>query len=92
LDGLADAISDELLLSESAWGGHAMAINARHQDCLKKADESLANARESLELNTGIEFASIDLREALNAIGEIAGRVDTEEILGEIFGSFCIGK
>ena len=92
LDGLADAISDVLSLSESAWGGHAMAINARHQDCLKKAGEFLANARESLELNTGIEFASIDLREALNAIGEIAGRVDTEEILGEIFGSFCIGK
>jgi tRNA modification GTPase len=92
LDGLADAISDELLLSESTWGGHAMAINARHQDCLKKAGEFLANARESLVLNTGIEFASIDLREALNSIGEIAGRVDTEEILGEIFGSFCIGK
>ncbi|PQJ27094.1 tRNA uridine-5-carboxymethylaminomethyl(34) synthesis GTPase MnmE [Rubritalea profundi] len=92
LDGLADAISDELLLSESTWGGHAMAINARHQDCLKKAGEFLSHARESLVLNTGIEFASIDLREALNSIGEIAGRVDTEEILGEIFGSFCIGK
>lgn len=92
LDSLADAISDELLLSESAWGGHAMAINARHQDCLKKAAESLCNAREALELQTGVEFAAIDLREALNSIGEIAGRVDTEEILGEIFGSFCIGK
>jgi tRNA modification GTPase len=32
------------------------------------------------------------LREALGAIGEISGVVDTEEILGEIFGSFCIGK
>lgn len=92
LDALADAISDVLLLSESAWGGHAMAINARHQGCLKKAAESLANAREALELGTGVEFASIDLREALDLIGEIAGRVDTEEILGEIFGSFCIGK
>ena len=92
LDALADAISDALLLSESAWGEHAMAINARHQDCLKKAAESLANAREALELGTGVEFASLDLREALDLIGEIAGRVDTEEILGEIFGSFCIGK
>jgi tRNA modification GTPase len=92
LDALADAISDELLLSESAWGGHAMAINARHQDCLKKAAESLNQAREALALQTGVEFAAIDLREALDFIGEIAGRVDTEEILGEIFGSFCIGK
>ena len=92
LDALADAISDELLLSESAWGGHAMAINARHQDCLKKAAESLGHAREAMELGTGVEFASIDLREGLEAIGQIAGRVDTEEILGVIFGSFCIGK
>ncbi|MFC4995121.1 tRNA uridine-5-carboxymethylaminomethyl(34) synthesis GTPase MnmE [Rubritalea tangerina] len=92
LDALADAISEELLLSESSWGGHAMAINARHQDCLKKASKSLDVARESLELQAGVEFAAIDLREALDAIGEIAGRVDTEEILGEIFGSFCIGK
>lgn len=92
LDSLADAISDELLLSESTWGGHAMAINARHQDCLKKAAQTLAAARDILAVNEGIEFAAIDLREALNSIGEIAGRVDTEEILGEIFGSFCIGK
>ena len=92
LDSLADAISDELLMSESAWGGHAVAINARHQDCLKKAALTLAAARDILAVNEGIEFAAIDLREALNSIGEIAGRVDTEEILGEIFGSFCIGK
>ena len=32
------------------------------------------------------------LREAMEAIGEIAGRIDTEELLGEIFSSFCIGK
>lgn len=92
LDALAQAIADELMLSESAWGGHAMAINARHQDCLRKAQESLQQARETLASETGIEFAAIDLREALDSIGEIAGRVDTEEILGEIFSSFCIGK
>lgn len=92
LDTLADAISDELHLSESAWGGHAIAINARHQDCLKKADVYLSSASEMLLSGEGVEFASIDLREGLNSIGEIAGRVDTEEILGEIFGSFCIGK
>lgn len=92
LDALAQAIADELLLSESAWGGHAMAINARHQDCLNRAAEALIAARELLVSGEGIEFAAIDLREALDHIGQIAGRVDTEEILGEIFGNFCIGK
>jgi tRNA modification GTPase len=38
------------------------------------------------------ELTALDLREALTAIGGIAGVVDTEEILGEIFGRFCIGK
>ncbi|MDA0766402.1 MAG: hypothetical protein O3A92_06240 [Verrucomicrobia bacterium] len=39
-----------------------------------------------------MEFAALDLREAMDAVGEIAGQVDTEELLGEIFGRFCIGK
>ena len=38
------------------------------------------------------EFAAVDLRLALEAIGEVAGKVETEELLGEIFGRFCIGK
>lgn len=92
LDGLAKAIGDELMLSDSAWGGHAVAINARHQDCLRRAEVSLGLAREALAAGESGEFVSLDLREALEAVGEIAGRVDTEEILGEIFGTFCIGK
>ncbi|GAA5496222.1 tRNA modification GTPase MnmE [Rubritalea halochordaticola] len=92
LDALGKAIGDELMLNESAWGGHAVAINARHQSCLKRAAESLSIAKTALEVGEGAEFAAVDLRDALDAIGEIAGRVDTEEILGEIFGTFCIGK
>ncbi len=92
LDGLAKAIAEELSLSQGSWGGHAVAINARHQDCLKRTRQSLEGAYRILENQEGIELASIDLREALDSIGEIAGRVDTEEILGEIFGTFCIGK
>ena len=92
LESLAKAIAEELSLSQGSWGGHAVAINARHQDCLKRARHSLEGAYCILENQEGIELASIDLREALDAIGEIAGRVDTEEILGEIFGTFCIGK
>ncbi len=92
LSHLAQAISEELSLSKGSWGGHAVAINARHQNCLRRALASLLEGRAALSKGLGVELASIDLREALDAIGEIAGRVDTEEILGEIFGTFCIGK
>ena len=92
VDVLGKAVADELMLSEGTWGGHAVAINARHQDCLRRAKSSLTVARETFTSEVGSEFAALDLREALAAIGEIAGRVDTEEILGSIFASFCIGK
>jgi len=92
LELLSETIAETLSMSDAVHGGHVVAINARHQDCLKKAKGALANARSGLENMMGCEFVSLDLREALEAVGEIAGRVDTEEILGEIFGTFCIGK
>jgi tRNA modification GTPase len=52
----------------------------------------LEAGREALEAGESVEFPALDLRAALDAIGEIAGQVDTEELLGEIFGRFCIGK
>jgi tRNA modification GTPase len=92
IDKLVDTIAHELSMGAGEWGGHAVAINARHQACLKRAKKSLQQAVASLESGEGAEFISVELREAMESIGEIAGRIDTEELLGEIFGSFCIGK
>lgn len=92
LDQLADVIAEELSMGAGEWGGHAVAINARHQACLKRAQAAIESARVTLQQGMGAEFVSIELRDAMEAIGEIAGRIDTEELLGEIFSSFCIGK
>lgn len=92
LDELVRTIAHELSMGAGEWGGHAVAINARHQACLKRARKALAAAEQTLHSGEGAEFISMDLREAMDAIGEIAGRIDTEELLGEIFSSFCIGK
>jgi len=92
LDELVETIAHELSMGAGEWGGHAIAINARHQACLKRAQSSLDAAEQTLLSGAGAEFISMDLREAMDAIGEIAGRIDTDELLGEIFSSFCIGK
>ena len=90
---LSDAIREALHFSEVDWGEHAVAINARHQASLMVARGALKAALELLEDSAADpELASIDLREALDALGEIPGRVDTEDLLGVIFSSFCIGK
>mgnify|MGYP001458226560 FL=1 len=91
-EDLESAISKLLSLDEAQWGDHSVAVNARHQACLTRAQSSLVRAITSLRAGDEPELTALDLREALTAIGEIAGIVDTEEILGEIFGNFCIGK
>lgn len=73
-------------------GGALIAINARHQDCLRRAESALAEARQMLASGEEPEFVSLPLREALQAVGEVAGRIDSDEILGSIFSQFCIGK
>ena len=77
---------------EADWGEHSVAINARHRDRLKRAEEALERAADSLRVQADPEIVALDLRESLDLLGEIAGRVDTEEILGSIFSQFCIGK
>ena len=92
LDELANTIAHELSMGAGEWGGHAVAINTRHQACLKRARAALEAAERTLNDGQSAEFISVELRDAMESIGEIAGRIDTEELLGEIFSSFCIGK
>jgi tRNA modification GTPase len=92
LAALRTRIRELAEFGEADWGEHSVAINARHRDRLKKAEESLERAADSLRENADPEIVALDLRGALDLLGEIAGRVDTEEILGSIFSQFCIGK
>jgi tRNA modification GTPase len=69
-----------------------VAINARHQAALQNARLLLETGRQSLEEGKSPEFISIELRGALDEVGEVVGRMDTEDLLGKIFSEFCIGK
>lgn len=90
---LAAAIAD--CLKDPSWTdtrGALVAINARHQNCLRQAVEALEQAASGIREIQSPEFIALDLREALSCLGEITGKVDTEDVLGKIFSSFCIGK
>lgn len=73
-------------------GDEVVAINARHAQALAQSRAALASASAKLDQNEPIELVASDLREALSAFGEIAGRVDNEKVLDALFSSFCIGK
>ncbi len=66
--------------------------NIRHKLALDRASASVARAIESLRSNQPIEIFALELRDALDGIGEITGAVTTDEILDRIFSNFCIGK
>jgi len=71
---------------------NAVVSNIRHYNCLKKANESLNDAKNSISNKMSGEFISVDLRNAENNLGEIIGEVTSDDILNNIFGKFCIGK
>lgn len=66
--------------------------NARHYTALGKASDSLIAVLRGIELRISGDLLSRDLRDTLDALAEITGQVDNEEVLGAIFGKFCIGK
>jgi tRNA modification GTPase len=97
MDALQNAI--EHLLEEgntaalpTEESGGFVAINARHQDCLRRAREAVEAGRNAFDAQLSPEFIAEEIRGALEAVGDIVGRVDTEDLLGEIFNTFCIGK
>lgn len=90
---LEEEIAAALHLGSADWGEHAVAINARHQACLERGRRALAEAVAQLQPECPqSELAAVDLRAALDALGEVVGRIDSEDLLGVIFSSFCIGK
>ncbi len=92
IDNLFKKLKDKALGSETYSEKTAIVSNLRHFNALKKAEEHLQSACKSINEKMTGEFISVDLRNAENMLGEIIGKVTTDDILNNIFSKFCIGK
>ena len=81
-----------LFLRETGERDSLAAINTRHRFALQQALDAISRARASVQAAESPELTDVDLREALDALGGITGRIDTEDILTRVFSTFCLGK
>lgn len=92
MEALKDAIR------ELVWSGEIKAemlqvmINSRHQDALNRGRAATQRTIDALRGGATLELVALDLRIAVNAVGEIVGKTATEDLLDSIFSQFCIGK
>ncbi len=89
---LVEAMIRETCGQHLSSGQSLAAVNARHKTLLESAAASLRAGAALVAAAGPPELPAIELRSALESVGQIIGTADTEEILGEIFGRFCIGK
>ncbi|NND77785.1 MAG: tRNA uridine-5-carboxymethylaminomethyl(34) synthesis GTPase MnmE [Flavobacteriales bacterium] len=72
--------------------GDFVVSNLRHVEALKKAKRSLDEVEKAMSRNISGDLLSIDIRKALFHMGEITGEISSDDLLGNIFANFCIGK
>jgi len=92
LETLQDRIRDQLLAGGPGSDEAAFAINARHLNALDRALDSIGLTRAALASGMSLDLVAVDLRAAVQAIGEIVGKTTTDDLLDRIFSTFCLGK
>lgn len=92
IEALKDLIKSRVLTRGAVRNERAILTNVRHKNALRKCEEALGNLLVSVAQGMSPEFLAVDLRAAVDALGEITGETATDEILDKIFSEFCIGK
>lgn len=72
--------------------GDVIVTNARHYQSLRDTNDALTRVLEGMDKGITGDFLAMDVRNALHHLGLITGQITTEDLLGNIFGKFCIGK
>ena len=82
----------ELVREDQKGEDDVVVTNTRHFEALSLAGEAIDRVAEGLKTGISSDLVAQDIREVLHFLGEITGEVTTDEILGNIFSKFCIGK
>ena len=91
IDTLKDLLL-EFINSGALKNNDTIVTNSRHYDALIKAFEAIGAVKEGLQHQIYGDLLAIDIRQALFHLGEITGEITTDDLLGNIFANFCIGK
>jgi len=92
LPKLEKTIADLVLAGRTIERESVLITSARHQEALRRAAQHLQASLVTLEQGLPLDFVSIDLRTAYDALGEVTGETVSEDLLDKIFSEFCIGK
>lgn len=92
MEALNQAIIKMAALPSVADDEAVIVTNARHYEALVRAGEAITRSINGLYSGLSGDFVSQDIRECMHYLGEITGEISTDDILGEIFSHFCIGK
>ena len=91
IDQLKKSLLD-LAGKEALDKNQLIVTNSRHYDILLKSLEEIIKVQKGIDQNLSGDLLAIDLRQALYYLGEITGKVSNDDLLGNIFANFCIGK
>jgi len=89
---LEEHIANLVLAGKTLQSESALITSARHQESLRRASEHIRASLIPLREGLPLDFVSIDLRAAYDALGEVTGETASEDLLERIFQEFCIGK
>ncbi len=81
-----------MALKKSMGENDVVVSNVRHFEALKQSLEALQRTKKGLDDSQSVDLLAQDIRQVLHYLGEITGEITTDEILGNIFSKFCIGK
>ena len=91
IDKLIERIS--AYMSKLSIDSHNVIVtNSRHLDLLSKTYNEIKKIKSSIKQNISSDLLSIDIKQASYFLGELTGEISNDELLGNIFSKFCIGK